>query len=120
VAGLHTPEEVQDFDAAPATVVDFIPKPKTAEKPRVTIDTTCVDVPPVAAPADGPKASKEQVTALCTVMTKAGIKDRPAVIAWINKQIAPRSVESRLDLTSAEASKCIDEAETLVNEANKE
>ncbi len=55
-----------------------------------------------------PKASKAQITALCAAMTHMGIKERPAVLAWINERIAPRKVESRLDLTPDEASKCIE------------
>jgi hypothetical protein len=57
---------------------------------------------------DAAKASKAQITALCAAMTNLGIKDRPAVLAWINERIAPRKVESRLDLTPDEASKCIE------------
>jgi hypothetical protein len=126
VAGIYTPEEVQDFD-------DLTPPSNhsTAEKATaIVVEATAVHAqesaqtaaaePSKQAPTDEPKASREQVTKLCTVMTLLGIKERAAVMEWINRQIAPTSVESRLDLTVAQASKCIDAAETELNERNKQ
>lgn len=106
VAGLYTPEEVQDFDATPVGTTapaGTTPQPQPSSDKGSVVDAEIV--PPTEA-----KASREQATALCAVMTKLGIKERSAVLEWINKQIAPRKVDSRLDLTPTEATKCIDAA----------
>ena len=94
----HTPHP----RAVDAEIVPPRPFPREGERPK---------------DADIIKASPEQVKALCTAMTHIGIKDRAAVITWINERIAPRAVESRLDLTPAEASKCIDAAKAQGKEA---
>jgi hypothetical protein len=87
-----------------------------AEKPSAP-----ATIPP-ATPASqtAVKASKEQIAALCAVMNKIGIKTRPDVLAWINTKISPSKVDSRLDLTPTEAKKCIEIAETEVNDKSKE
>ena len=97
VAGLYTPEEVQDFspmtNAAPAT-------PAPAESPPV--------INAQVAPS-GPKASSDQIKALCAAMKAIGIKDREDVLAWCAEQIG-HPIASRKDLTVAECSACIDAA----------
>lgn len=125
VAGIYTPEEVVDFDdltppanlspaeKAKAIVVEAI----AAQTPTGAAATSKPSTPPAA---DEPKASREQVTKLCTVMTLLEIKERGAVMEWINTRIAPASVESRLDLTIAQASKLIDICETELNERKKQ
>lgn len=117
VAGLYTPEEVQDFDAAPLTGGNgTTPQPQPERRGQV-IDATVVEPEATKEKPKAPdaKATKEQITALCAVMTKLGIKERPAVLAWINERIAPRAVESRLDLTPDEATKCIEAADAQLN-----
>lgn len=96
VAGLYTPEEVQDFaPATSATVTQPIVETQTQEN---------------AAPvATEPVASKDQIKALCAAMNDIGIKDREDVLAKIAEWTG-RKVGSRNELTKAEASKCIDEA----------
>lgn len=125
VAGLYTPEEVQDFDAVPgrqAQKEDRVVDATVASDPTPASDVPEIQVRGEPAKSDEPstKASKEQITALCAVMTKIGIKARPEVLAWINERIAPRKVESRLDLTPDEALKCTDAAKTIENEQRKE
>jgi hypothetical protein len=82
---------------------------------------TVVEADVVPSASETPKASKEQIKTLRTVMTKAGIKERAEVLAWINEIIAPRVVISRLDLTPEECSKCINLAEPATdNKAAKD
>jgi hypothetical protein len=55
----------------------------------------------------GPKASAEQIKALCAAMNAIGIKDREDVLAWCAERIG-HPIGSRKDLTVAECSVCID------------
>ena len=54
-----------------------------------------------------PKASAEQIKALCAAMNGIGIKDREDVLSWCAERIG-HSIASRKDLTAAECSACID------------
>lgn len=117
-------EDLEDltFGQKPAEQKPATRQAQSQAKPQAqTVDAEVVQPSkPSPQPADLPKASKEQVTALCTVMTKIGIKERQAVLAWINERIAPRTVDSRIDLTPDEAKNLIDLAETTFNDSKKE
>lgn len=92
VAGLYTPEEVQDFSpmqSAPALPVPAAPAVVDAE----------------VVPSE-PKASAEQIKALCAAMNGLGIKDREDVLAWCAEVIG-HPIASRKDLTVAECHTCI-------------
>jgi hypothetical protein len=78
------------------------------------------EAPPATPAQPAAKASKDQITALIGAMNKLGITERPAVLVWLNKKIAPRKVDSRLDLTPAEAKECLESAETELNDKEKE
>lgn len=122
VAGLYTPEEVQDFDfVQQPSVRTPEPAPTTDASKPIDVEATTVPASPAQEnTAEASKATPDQVKVLCTVMTKLGLKERAKVLDWINKKIAPRSVESRLDLTPVEAKTCIEAAETELNEKGKE
>ena len=95
VAGVYTPEEVQDFAPMTSAPVQTTP----------SADPSVIDaevVPPAA-----PKASAEQIKALCAAMNGLGIKDREDVLAWC-AEVVGHPIASRKDLTVAECSKCID------------
>lgn len=98
VAGLYSPEEVQDFSAP----VSLAPPP--AGTPTV-VDAEVVQ-------PQEPKASPEQIKALCAAMNGIGIKDREDVLSWCEERIG-RKVGSRKDLTAPECSKLIDDAKAV-------
>jgi hypothetical protein len=93
VAGVYTPEEVQDF------AMDPQPTQQSGQK--------VVDVE-VAKPQE-PAANQDQIKALCAAMNSIGVKDREDVLDWCAKVIG-RKIGSRRDLTVSECSKCIDAA----------
>ena len=93
VAGLYTPEEMQDFSPMPTGHAQ---------------QSVGVAAPPVVdAEVVQPKASAEQIKALCAAMNGIGIKDREDVLAWCAERIG-HPIASRKDLTVAECSACID------------
>jgi len=93
VAGLYTPEEVQDFSPIPAG--------HTQQSAGVAA------TPVVDAEIVQPKASAEQIKALCAAMNGIGIKDREDVLAWCTERVG-HPITSRKDLTVVECSACIE------------
>lgn len=106
VAGLYTPEEVQDFTPSTSATVS---QPVKESQPQTQ----------TAPVATEPAASKDQIKALCAAMNDIGIKDREDVLATIEKWIG-RKVASRNELTKAEASTCIDSASTIKSQRQAE
>ena len=104
VAGLYSPEEVQDFSASASTTN---PPPLAAGH--------VVDAEIVVPPSE-PKASPEQIKALCAAMSGIGIKDREDVLAWCEERIG-RKIGSRKDLTTPECSNLIDAAKNSTAQA---
>lgn len=105
VAGLYTPEEVQDFaPATSATVTQPVNEAPQTPAPQLTPE---------------PVASKDQIKALCAAMNDIGIKDREDVLATIEKWIG-RKVSSRNELTKSEASSCIDSANAVKSQRQAE
>jgi hypothetical protein len=111
VAGLYTPEEVQDFDVQipsttpepKRTVIDATVEPVTPKPQGPTLPT----VPPSC---DDPKVKAAKVRALVLAIKAAGIveDDRKA---WMSSELA-KPVESSKDLT-------IPELDTLIASAAK-
>ena len=95
VAGVYTPEEVQDF----------LPISAQAQP------TAAPAAPVVDAEVVQPKASADQIKALCAAMNTIGIKDREDVLKWCAERVG-HPIGSRKDLTVAECSACIDAAKT--------
>jgi hypothetical protein len=112
VAGLYTPEEVEDFDTRPV-----VEAKQATPAPRVFIDTSAVDVESTPTPepaAMAEKASPDQVKDLCIAMTSAGIKDREEVLKFCFTH-GGRKVDSRKDLSPQEWSKCIKAAKVKLS-----
>ena len=102
VAGLYTPEEVQDFDAGPArrTAAAFDP---TAQPPP--IDAEVVPPPseppaPKASPAPDDKIKAAKVRALVVAIKAGGIPEAERK-HWMGMQLG-RTIESSKDLAIAE------------------
>lgn len=104
VAGLYTPEEVQDFDSRPAA--------NTNAEPAV-VDVTVVEPQPEAAPKvdDDAKAKAAKVRALVLAVKAAGVSE-PERKTWMGTKLG-RPVESSKDLTIAELDTLIAEANAL-------
>ena len=113
-----------DYKRLLATAAGTETPPATAAQPSAQKQTESkgqpAEPPPATPTQPAAKASKEQITALIEAMNKLGITERPAVLVWLNKKITPRKVVSRIDLTPAEAKKCLELAETELNDKEKE
>jgi len=114
IAGLYTPEEVQDFPRepnghapapapVPVQVVEAVPVP--VESPPTK---------PLTPPEDVALATPAQVKALNAALTDMKIKERTAKLAWISREVN-REVKSSKDLSLVECSHLIDRAKEIVS-----
>jgi hypothetical protein len=110
VAGLYTPEEVQDFDAPPPVIT----APLATQSTPTPVDAELVQ-PPAPPADDGDKKIKAaKVRALVIAIKAAGIAEAERK-HWMGMQLG-RTVESSKDLTIAELDKLM---ECAANEGGK-
>ena len=111
VAGLYTPEEVQDFDSPPP--VAQIQQQQAAPQPQ-PVDVEVVP-PAEQPPSEDPKVKAAKVRALIVAIKAAGIPEAERK-HWMGMQLG-RTVESSKDLTIVELDRLM---ECVGNEGNKE